>query len=1315
MTRLHYVSPFRKALLAITISTTLAVPAIAFALGAMAPSGAHAASSSGDGGSGAVAGPARPSSISLVISQVYGGGGNTGAPWRNDFIELFNPTGSGVDVTGWSVQYASSGGTTWQITPLNGVIPAGAYYLIQEGGGTNGQPLPAPDATGAINMSSAQGKVALVNNTTALTCGVAGNRCLPNSAIIDFVGFGTAAQDWEGSGPTGTLSNTTSAARFSAGCLDNDDNATDFEVTATIDPRNSSSPTHSCGQVTTTVTATSGAVTGTPTLTGTPGPQSSVLIYMLHYTQYFPATLGDEAVRLVNTTGSTADVAGWQISASSGTITLPAGAAIPAGRKIWIANLATTFSSLFGFSPDYEYGGDTDPAVPQAVASPGFNFPDAGDGIRLLNASGGGEDTLVYKNGSVSTQGWSGVSVRPYLPAGQPDFQEAGQILYRKLDQTSGRPVADTNTKDDWAQDDDPSGASPTPGREYDDVTAKKLLRPGWALTTNDNEDLYFTKLYTETNVTTKFLVDPDNSFDAIRNMILTATQSIQIETYEWHNAAWVQDIIDAHNRGVQVQIAIEGNPCCLVPPKPDDETLWSAKQWEDAGIPVYFFSGYPGTTDDNYRYNNVHAKIMVVDHQWVITGSDNFAFSSMPNDNKANGTAGARGAMVITNAPDVVSYTLRLMDFDFQPARYLDLVRYPGLGTPPPGYTPTPLGDLVGYTPVKPTPLIVTENETFEIVQSPDNALRDEGSLIGLVNRAGPGDMVMVEQQYERKFWESSTTDGPNPRLEAYIRAARRGANVRILLDGFFEGGDCTSSTHNPATVAYVNGLGLPNLQARVGEPVSGYPLPTGTPVSSPTPDRGNIHAKIVLVSTGGGLQGNVHISSINGSLNSSKNNREYGVQVQSTAAFNYYKDVFDVDWARGYLPCGAVTPTPTVSGTPATATPIPSPVCNLLTNPDFETGQLSPWVTTTPGIVATVVASPVAGGQYAAAVTSSFISSNGGSQGIQQNLDNITAGATYRVAAAVLRSAANIASARIRITWYPCAAQSCAGTNQDMFLGSNSADWQYITANMTAPAGTLSARFKPVFYTSDGQPATIYFDNLSFECTDGGSTPTSTSTPGGPTLTATYSATPGGPTVTVTPTITGTPALAIGTVQGSGLRSPYLGQVVTVQGIVTVIKNNGFFIQDGGDGNANTSDGVFVFTSSFPSTVAPGQLVRVRATVVEFQATTRPCDLTLTELSSPTVTQLGSGALPTPVVVNDVPEDRIIYPNAVDFYERYEGMVVQVQSAVVVGGTNPAFGEFWVLAGGDTVPGSGYLGNGHIFVHPTAVADVDYNSTLR
>src|SRR5262245_38840594 len=121
-----------------------------------------------------IAAPAEASSSDVVITEVYGGGGNSGAPYTNDFIELTNNSTSPVDVSGWSVQYASAAGTTWQVTRLTGSIAPGAAYLVQEGAGAgNGQPMPTPDATGTIPMSATAGKVALVTNQTTLACGSA--------------------------------------------------------------------------------------------------------------------------------------------------------------------------------------------------------------------------------------------------------------------------------------------------------------------------------------------------------------------------------------------------------------------------------------------------------------------------------------------------------------------------------------------------------------------------------------------------------------------------------------------------------------------------------------------------------------------------------------------------------------------------------------------------------------------------------------------------------------------------------------------------------------------------------------------------------------------------------------------------------------------------------------------------------------------------------------------------------------------------------------------------------------------------------------
>src|SRR6185503_11169907 len=110
----------------------------------------------------------------LVISQVYGGGNNSGATFKNDFIELFNRGTTTVDLAGWSVQQASATGTSWSVTALcatgSCLITPGKYFLVKEAptSPTIGADLPSPDATGTSNLATGSGKIALVSNSTPL-------------------------------------------------------------------------------------------------------------------------------------------------------------------------------------------------------------------------------------------------------------------------------------------------------------------------------------------------------------------------------------------------------------------------------------------------------------------------------------------------------------------------------------------------------------------------------------------------------------------------------------------------------------------------------------------------------------------------------------------------------------------------------------------------------------------------------------------------------------------------------------------------------------------------------------------------------------------------------------------------------------------------------------------------------------------------------------------------------------------------------------------------------------------------------------------
>lgn len=204
-------------------------------------------------------------STTVVISQVYGGGGATsGTPtYKFDYVELHNISTTTQNIGGFSLQYGSATGnfgnaaTAIFAFPAGTSIPAGGYYLVKLGtDGTAGANLPVtPDqSTTNLSMSGTNGKVALVNNSTALGCG--STACpLPSANIIDLVSYGNA-NNAEGGAAVPVLSTTTGAVRKLNGCQDTDNNANDFDVVTNPVPRNSGSTVVPCSTVPPSITIT---------------------------------------------------------------------------------------------------------------------------------------------------------------------------------------------------------------------------------------------------------------------------------------------------------------------------------------------------------------------------------------------------------------------------------------------------------------------------------------------------------------------------------------------------------------------------------------------------------------------------------------------------------------------------------------------------------------------------------------------------------------------------------------------------------------------------------------------------------------------------------------------------------------------------------------------------------------------------------------------------------------------------------------------------------------------------------------------------
>ena len=565
----------------------------------------------------------------------------------------------------------------------------------------------------------------------------------------------------------------------------------------------------------------------------------------------------DEAFRLWNVGDAPFDLAGYGVGDGRRTVTFPSLTLAP-GAGLWCTGDAVAFTRSYGFTPDCEYGADSDPQVPN-LSGAALRFANTGGQALLFNRAGGLVDAVVYEAGDAGQPGWQGPAVDPYTPSNT--FPADGQILYRKFDWHTGQPLPDSDSRADWAQD---------PADHYG---GRRVQYPGW-----DLDRFARPTVISASGVLTAALA-PDNLFDVVSQTLAGAQHSIRLASFTFEHVALAELLAAKASSGVSVTVLLEGAPAGGI----SDQQRYATQLIEAGGGQVWFMVN--DRNDARDRYSNQHAKFIVVDDRLVLVSSENFSPSSMPDDDKSDGTLGRRGAALVSDDPALVSHARAVFDADLDLERHFDLFRWdaadPRYGAPPAGFVPTTVSGGSGYQLIHPLPLRAAGPFTAEFVQSPETSLLppDVGGLLGMVVRAGPGDVVLVQQLYERVKWggASDTPEtAPNPRLLAYIQAARRGATVRIMLDSFFDPGS------NSQTAAYLNLLAQAeqlDLAARLANPAS----------------RG-LHNKMVLVQAGGA--GWVHVGSINGSEASAKINRELALQVQSNAVYDYLAAAFWQDW---------------------------------------------------------------------------------------------------------------------------------------------------------------------------------------------------------------------------------------------------------------------------------------------------------------------------------------------------------------------------------------------------------------------------------
>ncbi|RME45206.1 MAG: hypothetical protein D6791_11325, partial [Chloroflexi bacterium] len=386
-----------------------------------------------------------------------------------------------------------------------------------------------------------------------------------------------------------------------------------------------------------------------PSAQATSTTTPSVLITALYYDGY-AGNDADEAFELTNLGPVAVNLQGWIVRDNSGAVVFPEGTLAP-GERIWVTRSRAAFANAFGFQPDWVMD-PTDPLVPALGGEP-LRFANSGDQITLWDNAGHPIDAMVYKGGNTHIDGWNGASVKPYTPSST--FPEAGQILYRKIDERTGQPLPDTDTAADWAQD------------PADPVHGRRVRYPGWDIET------FYRPTQGVATATLTVAIGPDHLFRTVVQQIQQAQESIQFYGYTLEHPLIAQALAERARAGVDVRLLLEDGPAAGI----TWAEMWAAREIEQAGGQVYLMVNRPseGIYD---RYRSHHPKVFIIDHRLAMVGSENPGPAGMPSDDLSDGTAGHRGVYLITDASGVVAGLQALLDVDLDPVHHADVRRWP-------------------------------------------------------------------------------------------------------------------------------------------------------------------------------------------------------------------------------------------------------------------------------------------------------------------------------------------------------------------------------------------------------------------------------------------------------------------------------------------------------------------------------------------------------------------------------------------------------------------------------------------------------------
>jgi phosphatidylserine/phosphatidylglycerophosphate/cardiolipin synthase-like enzyme len=564
-------------------------------------------------------------------------------------------------------------------------------------------------------------------------------------------------------------------------------------------------------------------------------------------------------------------------------VRLPDGARIPPGGEIWIASTAKGFRQVFGVAPDYE-AVDTDIQVPDAVAPRGFLLMPAEHGtVALTDATGEIVDFVAYEvtkepyftEGALAKLPWKGEPVRLKKTS---FYGWKGQVLARDRDE-KGRVLPDTDSAADWD-----SGFS---RKVLGEEPTHRIELAG--------QSRFISRPLKGVRARVLATSAPDNNYEALIGAFRSAKKELRVRIYEMTNPKIVEELIKAKLRGVDVMIFLEGSPVGGIP----DQERWLVDRAHRAGIAVHFLATPKGSKiKPRYRFD--HSKYVLVDDRLAVIGSENYGRTGVPVFN----SFGNRGWMVHVENPELVRQLREVWDHDYQPGIKADVLAIDasptdayGLPYRDPNFVPNEeLHRGLYEQPEK--PVFIDERMNLELVLSPDTSLNESSAILGMMRRAKK--TLYVEQNSIRRRWgrkADSSAPGdeerddvestPNLALQAVVAAARRGVQVRVLLDSTWYNVQADEDRDNDDTVSWLNELGRKeglDIAAKV--------------INLETTRLEKVHTKGIIVD-----DAEVFVGSINWTENSFKGNREVGIVIGNKQVAGYYARLFRRDWSQSRI----------------------------------------------------------------------------------------------------------------------------------------------------------------------------------------------------------------------------------------------------------------------------------------------------------------------------------------------------------------------------------------------------------------------------